>query len=184
MYKNAASQPESTVYSSMKDRLNDKTLNAEIKELFLLVLAEKGSKSAQLDLGVMYTWGKGEVKKDTKKAYKWLEKSYESYRSTSINLGHVSVEMGKYDQAINWYKEAFKSGYSKEVAAAGIAFVYEIKKDYKKAIEWYEKIPDQYAIAEIYESQKDFKTAKEWFKKAADKGNERAKEKLSKAPYN
>ena len=77
----------------------------------------------------------------------WLDKALEMLQPDNVALSRVHQQYGRgyymrqdhWDDAIRHYKEAY--GYNPKIISAlsTIAYCYEQKKDYRTALEWYEK---------------------------------------------
>ena len=86
------------------------------------------------------------------------------------------------DEALKWEVKAALQGDPEAQYDVGLS--YEIKEDYKKAMEWYLKASDQnYGVAQLYIGMlyangkgvsRDVDTAIAWYRKAAENGNESA----------
>ena len=77
----------------------------------------------------------------------WLDKAMEMIQPDAAMMSrlHQLYGLGYYrkqnswDQAIEHYKEAYRYNPKFISALSTIAYCYQVKKDYKKAVEWYEK---------------------------------------------
>ena len=77
----------------------------------------------------------------------WLDKALEMLQPDASTLSRVHQQYGlgyyktmKYwDKAIEHYKEAYRYNPKFTSALSTIAYCYELKKDYKQALTWYEK---------------------------------------------
>jgi tetratricopeptide (TPR) repeat protein len=77
----------------------------------------------------------------------WLDKALEMIRpdSSVVSRLHQQYGLGYYrqqdawDKAIEHYKEAYRYNPKFISALSTIAYCYEMKKDYKQALQWYEK---------------------------------------------
>ena len=77
----------------------------------------------------------------------WLDKARDMIQPDAAMMSrlHQLYGLGYYrkqnswDQAIEHYKEAYRYNPKYVSALSTIAYCYQVKKDYKKAIEWYEK---------------------------------------------
>lgn len=111
----------------------------------MLNLANKGSASAQYNLGVMYENG-SHVEQNYEKAYYWYLKAAElGDVKAQFSVG-LSFEYGDGveqddNQAVNWYEIAGSNGCADAQYYAGYAFEKGEgrKKNFNKALEWYKK---------------------------------------------
>ena len=77
----------------------------------------------------------------------WLDKAWEMIQPDPATMSHLHQQYGlgyyrrqdSWDKAIEHYKEAYRYNPKFISALSTIAYCYEIKKDYKHALEWYEK---------------------------------------------
>ncbi|MBR4134507.1 MAG: tetratricopeptide repeat protein [Bacteroidales bacterium] len=77
----------------------------------------------------------------------WLDKAMEMLQPDPAILSRLHQQYGlgyyrrqhSWDKAIEHYKEAYRYNSSFISALSTIAYCYEQKKDYKQALEWYEK---------------------------------------------
>ena len=127
------------------------------------------------------------------KAYQELIEKYPhswSARMAHYHLGNIYFKSGNYDSAINDYKKFVASRISdnagiKFLALTSIGYCYEAKKDYKAALEYFEKAQKGnnvgfeavgYSnVGRIYEQMNDKKNALENYKKALEKSPDPAK---------
>ncbi|HNY49084.1 MAG TPA: tetratricopeptide repeat protein [Smithella sp.] len=127
------------------------------------------------------------------KAYQELIAKYPhswSARMAHYHLGNIYYNAGNYDNAINDYKKFVASRISdnagiKFLALTSIGYCYEAKKDYKAALEYFEKAQKSnhvgfeavsYSnIGRIYEQMNDKKKALENYKNALEKSTDPAK---------
>lgn len=113
-----------------------------------------------------------------------------SARMAHYHLGNIYYNLGEFDKAIADYKKFVSSRISdkagiKFLALTSIGYSYEAKKDYKDALEYFEKaLKSNNAgfesvafsnIARIYEQMNDKKNALENYKKALEKATEPSK---------
>lgn len=127
------------------------------------------------------------------KAYQDLVNKYPrswSARMAHYHLGNIYYGMGDYDKAIADYKKFISSRISdtagiKFLALSSIGYCYEAKKDYKAALESFEKAQKTNNagfesvgfsnIGRAYELLNDKKNALENYKKALEKSNDPSK---------
>jgi predicted negative regulator of RcsB-dependent stress response len=127
------------------------------------------------------------------KAYQELIAKYPhswSARMAHYHLGNIYYNAGNYDNAINDYKKFVASRISdnagiKFLALTSIGYCYEAKKDFKSALEYFEKAQKGnnvgfesvgYGnIGRIYEQMNDKKSALDHYKKALEKSTDPAK---------
>ena len=77
----------------------------------------------------------------------WLDKALEMLQPDNIALSRIHQQYGRgyymrqdnWEEAIMHYKEAYRYNPKFISALSTIAYCYEQKKDYKMALEWYEK---------------------------------------------
>lgn len=77
----------------------------------------------------------------------WLDKAMEMLQPDPILLSRIHQQYGlgyyrfltAWDQAIAHYKEAYRYNPKLISSLSTIAYCYQMKKDYRQAIEWYEK---------------------------------------------
>ncbi|MBR0110616.1 MAG: tetratricopeptide repeat protein [Bacteroidales bacterium] len=77
----------------------------------------------------------------------WLDKAWEMVQPDPAFLSRVQQQYGlgyykmqdSWDKAIEHYKEAYRYNPGFISALSTIAYCYEAKKDYKNALEWYER---------------------------------------------
>ncbi|HUN55160.1 MAG TPA: tetratricopeptide repeat protein [Smithella sp.] len=112
-----------------------------------------------------------------------------SARMAHYHLGNLYYNLGDYDKAIADYNKFVSSRISahagiKFLALTSLGYCYEAKKDYKSALEYYEKAQKSdntgfesigyRNIGRVYELQNDRKNALENYKKALDKATDPA----------
>ena len=76
----------------------------------------------------------------------WLDKAWEMLRPDPVLASRIQQQYGLayyrwnfWDKAIEHYKEAYRYNPKNISTLSTIAYCYENKKDYKQAIQWYEK---------------------------------------------
>lgn len=82
-----------------------------------------------------------------KEVIPWLDKALEMLEPDHAVVSRIHQQYGlgyyrnqdSWDKAIEHYKEAYRYNPKFISALSTIAYCYQIKKDYKQAIEWYEK---------------------------------------------
>lgn len=98
--------------------------------------------------------------------------------SIRLNMAHKLAETGRLDEArkefLDIVKEGQISSYGYGVAYNGLGKIERDRKNFKKAIEYYEKAyksrgrgSDAWGIAMAYEGIKDYKTARYYWQEAA-----------------
>lgn len=113
-----------------------------------------------------------------------------SARMAHYRLGNIYYNMGDYDKAIDSYKKFVSSRISdnagiKFLALSSIGYCYESKKEFKSALEYFEKAQKSNNvgfesvgfsnIGRIYEQMNDRKNALENYKKALEKATDSSK---------
>ncbi len=160
--------------------------------------ADGGDVNAQMDLSMMYYYGKG-VSQDAKAAIKYYEMAAAQCPKCPAGFegifGIHYMRKGKPDdvkRAITLFEDGAQRGDARCQAAMG--YNYEkglgVKKNLEKAAFWNMKSAAQgFAIGEfnlgvLYEKgwgvPKDIEIAKKWYLKAAAQGDKGAKERLKK----
>lgn len=101
-------------------------------------LAEQGYPSAQFNLAMMYSFGKG-VKQDAAEAAKWYRKAADqgSYQS-QLNLGLIYFNAKNYNEAVKWFDKSAQQGHAKAQLNLGAMYYYGlgVKSDEKLAKYW------------------------------------------------
>jgi tetratricopeptide (TPR) repeat protein len=77
----------------------------------------------------------------------WLDKAWEMIQPDPALASRIQQQYGlayyrrqdSWDKAIEHYKEAYRYNPKFISALSTIAYCYEVKKDYKQALQWYEK---------------------------------------------
>ena len=77
----------------------------------------------------------------------WLDKALEMLEPDHVLMSRIHQQYGlgyyrrqdSWDKAIEHYKEAYRYNPKYIAALSTIAYCYEVKKDYKQALQWYEK---------------------------------------------
>lgn len=120
----------------------------------MIYRAEEELMSAwQIDSGdVNLAYSIAAVKSDANKSFEkevkpWLDKAEEMLRPDPAMMSRLHQQYGlgylrkedSVDKAMEHYKEAYRYNPKFISALSTIAYCYELKKDYKQAIEWYEK---------------------------------------------
>ena len=110
-----------------------------------LPLAEQGYASAQFNLGLMYSKGRG-VKQDDFEAVKWYRQAAEQgYAQAQYNLGvmYYNGRGVKQDdfEAVKWYRKAAEQGDADAQANLGSAYGAGrgVRQDYAEAVKWVKK---------------------------------------------
>jgi len=134
----------------------------------------------------------GSVNKNIKIFQELIEKYPHSWsaRMAHYHLGNIYYNLGEFDKAITDYKKFVSSRISdnsgiKFLALTSIGYSYEAKKDFKSALEFFEKAQKSnnvgfesvgYSnIGRIYEQMNDKKNALENYKKALEKTTDSSK---------
>ena len=128
----------------------------------LKALATRGDASAQYELGVRYSEGRG-LARDTKAAAQWVEKAADQglapaqYRLGSYYEKGIGVERD-YAKAKSYYQQAAENGNARAMHNLAVLFAEgnDGKPDYAAASEWFRKAADfgvrdsQYNLAILY----------------------------------
>ena len=128
----------------------------------LKALATRGDASAQYELGVRYSEGRGLVR-DTKAAAQWFEKAADQglapaqYRLGSYYEKGIGVERD-YAKARSYYQQGAENGNARAMHNLAVLFAEgnDGKPDYAAASEWFRKAADfgvrdsQYNLAILY----------------------------------
>lgn len=77
----------------------------------------------------------------------WLDRAWDMIQPDPVMMSRLHQQYGqgyytqleKWDEAIEHYKEAYRYNPKSYSTLSTIAYCYERKKDYKQALEWYEK---------------------------------------------
>ncbi|WP_044419201.1 tetratricopeptide repeat protein [Halarcobacter anaerophilus] len=135
--------------------------------------AKKDPKAAT-KIGYAYS----EELQDYKKAIEWYKysNSIKPLPETSNYACYAYQQLKEYNEAIKWCKNAIELGSSDAFFRLGK--VYELNKDYDKALTYYKKsfenTNDLMALSNlgsVYYDMKDYKNSEIYFKKAIEKGN-------------
>lgn len=160
----------------------------------LLPLAQRGDSQAQVNLGILFSSGRG-VEKNLEKAYWWFNESAEQGNAkavTYIGLMYLEGIGVKQDtkHAIRILEKAGRVDYPRAMLALGNA--YYMEKNLQKSFLWFERAAmkgvseAQFKLGMMYEkgegTHKDEEQAVYWYQtslKANDDIAEFAKERLS-----
>jgi TPR repeat protein len=133
----------------------------EAAELFTLA-AEKGSRGAQNDLGVLFYEGKDGVPKDYAKAAMWFRRAAENDEEADARNGQAA----ECNLAMIHYRGA------------------GAKRDYAEALKWYTQCARSgntaafFMLGEMYRNglgtKRDYVNAMQWYKRSAEGGNAKA----------
>ena len=155
-----------------------------------LLLAEKGDKEAQFNLGLMYHRGEG-IPQDNKEAIKWLRKAAEQGLAEAQYYLGMMYFIGEdipqdYKETVKWHTKAAEQGNAPAQQSLGFMYCHGagIPQDYKEAVKWYTKAAEQgnaeaqYNLGVMYYRgegiPQDYKEAAKWFTKAAEQGTAEA----------
>jgi hypothetical protein len=140
------------------------------------VLFQNAKKDPKAATKIGYAYS--EELKDYKKAIEWYKysNSIKPLPETSNYACYAYQQLKEYNEAINWCKNAIELGSSDAFFRLGE--VYELNKDYDKALTYYKKsfenTNDLMALSNlgsVYYDMKDYKNSEIYFKKAIEKGN-------------
>ena len=153
----------------------------------LLQQADQGNAEAQVNLGVMYTNGKG-VAQDDRQAVAWYRKAADQGNAEAqYNLG-VAYENGigvpqDYRQAVAWYRKAADQGLAMAQLSLGMMYLNGrgVAQNYRQAVSWFQKAADQgdagaqSNLGVMYANGKgvarNYTEAIKWYRLAAEQGN-------------
>jgi uncharacterized protein len=161
--------------------------NVEDRKIFLEVFerAKRGETVSQLSLYNYYVRGEV-VKQDFQKAKNWLLSAANAGLLDAEHQLGVCYKNGlagfpiDYKQAIYWLTRAAEKGKSLSQSILGVMYRegLGVEKNYKKALEWFEKSGDDHALvnmAYMYQNgqgvEKNIHRAIELYEKAAEKKN-------------
>ena len=153
----------------------------------IVALAEQGNAIAENNLGILF-WIGAIVKKDSKIAFEWFQKSADQGYADAQNYLAGMYDLDKdterdYTAAFYFYKRAAEKGHAHAQYNLGVMykFGYGIAKNYEKAVFWYRKAAIKGQVSAQnnyghmlrmgYGTNQDYKKAIMWFKKAAEQGN-------------
>jgi hypothetical protein len=95
----------------------------------------------------------------------------------------VGVPAADFKEAMRWWKEAAKRGYSLSMNNLGLLYAngHGVKQDYAKALEWWEMSAEHgdawamNSIGDLYENglgvERDYGQARDWYERAAQGGD-------------
>ncbi|MHB8138328.1 MAG: tetratricopeptide repeat protein [Smithellaceae bacterium] len=147
---------------------------------------------AQAQGNILKSGDNEETVKDNIKIFKELIDKYPHSwggRMAYYHLGNIYYHQGEIDQAINCYKKFVgKSGSDKVgvkfLALTSLGYSYEVKKDYKEALKYFEQAQNVYKagfemiglrnIARAHEELNNKEKALEYYKKTLEKTTEPA----------
>jgi TPR repeat protein len=157
------------------------------------ILAEKGDKEAQYQLGFMYYHGIN-VPQDYREAFKWYSKAADQgMAEAQYQLGFMYNNrqgvLQNYKEAVKWYTKAAEQ-YQKAAEQGDAAAQYKlglmydnghgVAQDYKEATHWYTKAAEhenaeaQAKLGMMYLEgdgvPQDYKEAIKWLTRAAEQG--------------
>ena len=103
--------------------------------------------SSDVNLAYSIAAVKIEARRSFEKEVKpWLDKAWEMMQPDPVLASRIQQQYGlgyywrqSWDQAIEYYKEAYRYNPKFISALSTVAYCYQQKKDYQQAIEWYEK---------------------------------------------
>lgn len=156
--------------------------------------AERGHVTAQYNLGVMYTKGKG-IKTNQVEAFRWFflaAKQGDADAQYAVGLRYDSGKgvLPDSTEAVKWLRMSAESGNSKAQFALANKFYYGecVSRNYQAALRWYKKAAKQNCIDAqrilgcMFEYgqgvPQNYETASFWYKKAAEQGDSFATERI------
>ena len=156
--------------------------------------AEQGDATAQINLGWMYSRGRG-VPQDDAEAVRWYRRAAEQGEPTAQrNLGWMYKNgrgVPQDDaQAIRWYRRAVEQGYAGAQNNLGVMYMdgRGVPQDDAEAVRWYRRAAEQGEptaqrnLGWMYSRGRgvpqDDAEAVRWYRRAADQGDARAQRNL------
>lgn len=156
-------------------------------------VADKGSSTAQYDIGYIYEYGNGdEFEKNVEEALKWYRMAsdagnYRAMRQIALIYYKAKItDEPDYAKAKEWFEKAAAAGDSEAMNYLGDMYYngYGVDQDYAKAKEWYEKAIEKgngnayLLMGQIYFNgygvDADTDKANEYYEKAYENGSEKA----------
>jgi tetratricopeptide (TPR) repeat protein len=163
--RNATAQNEmfQAVYYFEADSL-DKALNGDGNNLGFLEIIDNYSFTEAANLANYYAGASFLKKGEYISAVDHLSKFSSDdllvqARAYSL-IGDANVEMGNYDEALTYYKKAYTykpNEYTTPAYLIKAAVVYEIKEDYKSALDCYATIVEKYVNSSEYQTARKHK---------------------------
>jgi hypothetical protein len=156
--------------------VNEPVWDNRINEMGLSSIYLKSNKDPNAATKIGYAYS--EELQDYKKAIEWYKysNSIKPLPETSNYACYAYQQLKEYNEAIKWCKNAIELGSSDAFFRLGK--VYELNKDYDKALTYYKKsfenTNDLIALSNlgsVYYDMKDYKNSEIYFKKAIEKGN-------------
>jgi len=165
-----------------------------------LKVSEKGEKIianiAELNLGIIYEEGLGNITVDNEKAFSWYQKAANNENANAQRklseyyfAGKGGVVKNK-SKGLYWLEKSAENGflYSQLLLALDCEIGCNQKIDLEKMVYWYRKAAEQgdssaaFSLGSCYEKgtgvQKNLKKAIYWYKKAAELDDENAQKAL------
>ena len=137
-------------------------------------LAEQGDAGAQFNLGVMYEFGRGNLK-NGREAFRWYKKAAEQgVAEAQFNLGNMYRKgegTAKDDaEAFKWYKKAAEQGVAEAQNSLGVMYEFGrgTLKNGREAFRWFKKAAEQgnalaqLSLSEQYADRGDYIKAHQW----------------------
>jgi TPR repeat protein len=182
--------------SSTFDETNIETYSDDDVEDTIL-RAEHGDRTAQFNLGLLFSKGKG-VHQSEEEAFRWFLKAAEQdvqpacFNVATYYLKGIGVEQNT-QQAILWYTKLADQGMIQAQTAIGALYsngVGGVAIDLEKAIYWYKKAAAQNhslahsLLGECYRKLGDEKNSMKWYMSAAELGDPAAQYVVGNLYYN
>jgi hypothetical protein len=168
------------------------TLMTEMGIEGLMEKAEAGDSDAQIDLGFIFSDGRGIPREFTEAANR--KAAERGIPQAQYNLG-IMYDNGRgvpqdYAEAAKWYRKAAEQG--DESAQLNLGCMYDkgegVPQDYAEAAKWYRKAAEQgdanaqLNLGFMYDKgqgvPQDYAEAAKWYRKAAEQGNALAQDNL------
>ena len=162
----------------------------------ILSLSNNGDIFAKYELALLYEYGYGCNKDESKELLLLQESANSGYWKAMNKLGEIFYKSHKYHDAFKYFKASSELGFGHAQNNLGTCY-YDgngVEQDYTEAIKWYQKSAEQgyhwgqYNLGERYYNgdgvEQDYKEAMAWFEKSAQNNNSLAQNALGNGYYN
>lgn len=181
--------PHALIANTLLSKAEKAYANEDYKTAFTEYekVAQQGNAEAQAKLGVMFYWGRGTFRSDSK-TYVWsLKAARQGHQQAQHMMGylfengiHVEKDINK---AIEWYRKSADQGYAP--AQANLAGIYmlseERPKEYQRGFRLAQSAAAknnkhaEYLMGYYYQYHiEDYRLARKWYTVAAKNGNHEA----------